>query len=73
MQYIQWVRAVSLFFPCLGHEPIILFPPLSQELWSKMVECHKKKHILPFLDQSPSGNNYHANISLVIITTGTLV
>ncbi len=38
----------------------------------KMVECHKKRHIPPFLDQSPHGNNYHANISVVIITTGTL-
>ncbi len=27
----------------------------------------------PLLDQIPRGNNYHANISVVIITTGTLV
>ncbi len=38
-----------------------------------MVEYAFSHDIPPFLDQIPRGNNYHANISLVIITTGTLV
>ena len=29
--------------------------------------------IHPLLDQSTCGNNYHGNIFMVIITTGTLV
>ncbi len=38
-----------------------------------MVEYAFSYYIPPFLDQSPRGYNYHANISVVIITTGTLV
>ena len=39
----------------------------------KMAEYAFSYDIPPFSDQSPRGNDHHANNSMVIITTGTLV